>query len=176
MTSQIKRFSYCPSCGAPKPDWDGTKRYSCQICDWEYFQNTASAVIGLLEYEKKILFTVRNQDPGKGLLDLPGGFTDPGESAEEALRREIMEELGIQLGELEYLGSSPNIYPYKGTEYTSCDCIFLTNISEMPQSFEVEEISNILLLHPEDVPISEIPFASVRNAIALYIEKKRRPI
>lgn len=176
MQQTLKRFSFCPSCGAPAPTWDGSKRYNCERCSWQYYQNTASAAVGLLEYEGKILFTIRNQEPGKGLLDLPGGFTDPGESVEEALRREVKEELGMEIGELQYLGSFPNVYPYKGTEYTTCDIVFLTNITQMPVNIEDEEIAGILLLDAEEVNLSDIPFESIRNAVSTYINYKRRSI
>lgn len=50
----------------------------------------AAAVAGLIFNEKgQLLLTIRAKDPGKGLLDLPGGFVDMGENADQALRREI---------------------------------------------------------------------------------------
>lgn len=175
MHTELKRFAYCPACAAPSPSWDGIKRYSCASCGWEFYQNTAAAVIGILIYRRQILFTRRNQEPGKGMLDLPGGFTDPGESSEDALRREITEELGIVLGQVTYLGSFPNVYPYKGTEYTSCDAVFITEIDELPHSLEADEIAGIQLFDADKVPVEQIPFASVRNAVALYNNTKRRP-
>lgn len=175
MQQELKRFAFCPSCAAPSPQWDGTKRYTCAACGWEFYQNTAAAVIGILIFQDQMLFTRRNQEPGKGMLDLPGGFTDPGESSEASLRREIREELGIELGAVEYLGSFPNVYPFRGTEYTSCDAVFLTEIDELPMRLEADEISGIQLLDADKVPLDQIPFASVRNAVTLYINTKRLP-
>ena len=58
-------------------------------------------------WQDEVLVAVRARNPGKGLLDLPGGFVDPGESLEVALYRELQEELGFDMaGQLcRYLGS-----------------------------------------------------------------------
>ena len=113
----MKTFNYCPSCGAKDVFFDGVKEVSCNDCSLTFFQNIATAVAVIMEYDEKILFTKRAEEPSIGMLDLPGGFVDPKESAEDAIRREIKEELKIKLGTLEYFSSFPNIYKYKDVAY-----------------------------------------------------------
>ena len=56
----------------------------------------------------------RAKEPAKGTLDLPGGFVDMGETVEQGMIREIKEETGLDVEEIQYLFSSPNVYMYSG--------------------------------------------------------------
>jgi ADP-ribose pyrophosphatase YjhB (NUDIX family) len=64
----------------------------------------------LVEEQGRILLGRRAVEPGKGLWDILGGFIDAGETAEEAARREILEESGLQVRIDRYLGSFPDVY------------------------------------------------------------------
>ena len=110
MPNLKKLFDYCPSCGSKNMHFDGIKEFSCNVCSFTYYHNVAVGVGAILECGGKILLIERGKDPGKGKLDLPGGFVEPKETAEEALSREVREEIGINVGPLKYLGSYPNVY------------------------------------------------------------------
>ena len=90
-------------------------RFLCHQCGFVYYHNIAAAVAVIFRRKDEILFTVRNIDPDKGKLDLPGGFIDPDENAEAAVCREVNEELGLQIvpNQLKYLTTQPNHYLYK---------------------------------------------------------------
>jgi len=85
LSEKIKPFNYCPACGADDIVFDGTKKFSCRDCSFTYYHNVAAAVAAILEYNKKIILIQRAKEPGKGKLDLPGGFVDPKESIEEGI-------------------------------------------------------------------------------------------
>ncbi|MFZ2411920.1 MAG: NUDIX domain-containing protein, partial [Candidatus Methanoperedens sp.] len=71
--------------------------------------NAGAAVIAIIRNRKReVLFTIRKHAPFAGMLDFPGGFVDYEENAEEALSREIKEELNLELYDIGYLLSIPN--------------------------------------------------------------------
>jgi len=64
-----------------------------------------------------VLVLRRGDPPRRGYLDTPGGFIDPGESIDRAARRELLEETGLRVGRLEWLGFYWDRYYLKGFGY-----------------------------------------------------------
>ena len=164
----MKTFNYCPSCGSGDIVFDGMKEFTCGDCSFTYFQNVAAAAGIILECEGKIVLIKRKQEPGKGLLDLPGGFVDPQESAEEGVRREIKEELKIDVGMLHYLGSHPNTYEFKGVCYHSCDLLFYSKIDVFPTEFDATEVEELVLMDLMEIQEDEIAFESMKVGLRLF--------
>ncbi|MCP4712464.1 MAG: NUDIX domain-containing protein, partial [Planctomycetes bacterium] len=118
-------FRFCPRCGGDKLGAASVKSFECPDCGFGFFLNTAAAVGALItDDEGRLLVTVRKDEPAKGTWDLPGGFTDPGESVEETVRREIKEELGLDIISLSYFCSFPNIYEFGGVSYFTADLVY----------------------------------------------------
>jgi NADH pyrophosphatase NudC (nudix superfamily) len=170
----MKLFDYCPSCGSRDIFFDNIKKFSCKACSFTFFQNVAAAVAAILEYDEKIVLIKRNKEPGKGKLDFPGGFVDPEETAEEAVKREISEELRINVGTPKYVGSYPNTYEYKGVLYRTCDLFFYSKIDALPTSLDKTEIKEFVLMKPSEVPDDKIAFKSTRIGLDLF-EYLERP-
>src|SRR5262245_9045281 len=125
-------MTFCPRCGAGGFAGEDGPSLRCGACSFRFFYNSAAAVDVILEdAHGRIVVTRRAAEPRAGTLDLPGGFVSPGESLEEAARRELREELGIEPGALEYLGSFPNRYPYGGLVYFALDVIFVSRVGEL---------------------------------------------
>ena len=94
----LEKFQYCPVCGSKHFVEQTEKSKRCESCGFEYFLNPSSAVAAFILNEKgELLVTQRRYDPGKGTLDLPGGFCDIGETVLEALRREVKEETNLEI-------------------------------------------------------------------------------
>lgn len=163
-------FKKCPECTSTDVDYDGMKRHRCLKCGWEYYHNTATAVAGILERDGKFLAVRRNLPPGKGLLDLPGGFVDPHESAEDALRREVREELDSAISDLRYLCSSPNVYHYKEVDYSTCDIVFVAKIEGDSFTIDTSEISSYHWLDKNEVNMDDFAFVSIKAGIKAYLE------
>ena len=113
---------------------------------------------------------------GPGTLDLPGGFVDPDESAEDALIREIEEELNLKARRCSftYLGSFPNAYPYGGITYLTLDLAFACSVESFaPQKFS-EEIAGVKLFRPSEIPLEQVGFSSIRSILQEYRKTKQR--
>lgn len=158
-------FEHCPSCRADEIRFEQQKQLRCLACGFVYFHNVATAVGAVIRCGEHILFAVRSRDPGEGLLDLPGGFSDPGESLEQALGRELMEELGLAIDGARYLCSFPNTYPYRGVTYRTTDVLFEVWLPARPALQPADDVAAIRWLKLQDVVLDEIAFESIRNAI-----------
>ncbi|MBN2652951.1 MAG: NUDIX domain-containing protein [Spirochaetales bacterium] len=160
-------FKYCPNCGSNNFKIENN-RFECENCRFVLFNNTAAAVAVFIKFEDKFIITKRGRNPQKGMLDLPGGFVDPGESAEEAVAREIYEELGIEIKNTRYLFSYPNKYPYKNVLYNTCDMFFYGEALEIPAKIQREEIEGIILMNIDEIKIEDIGFNSIKNAVSKF--------
>ena len=159
-------FDHCPSCRAASLRFEQQKLLRCEACDFVYFHNVATAVGAFLRCDDHVLFAVRGRDPGKGLLDLPGGFGDPGESLEQTLQRELQEELGLTIDGARYLFSFPNTYPYRGITYRTTDALFEVRLDARPAVQVGDDVAATRWLRLQDVLLDDIAFESVRNAVA----------
>ena len=159
---------FCPKCGGQTLQSVSPKEFLCG-CGFHFFQNVATAVMVALCWQDEVLVAVRAGNPGKGLLDLPGGFVDPGESLEAALVRELQEELGLDVSAqpFTYLGSFPNIYPYDGITYHTCDTFFTITLTEKPVIQPADDVADCHWMKLDSLCFSRFAFTSTRSAVAL---------
>jgi NADH pyrophosphatase NudC (nudix superfamily) len=162
-------ITHCPECGNASISWPTRKNFSCTDCGFVLYLNIAAAVAVIIECQGKILFGVRKNEPGSGMLDLPGGFVDPGETAEEAAQRELKEELNIDIKDMRYLFSFPNQYIYKGIEYDTLDIIFLASFDTFPEVEAGDDLVDSVWVTFDDIEFEKIAFNSLRRAIQCYI-------
>jgi ADP-ribose pyrophosphatase YjhB (NUDIX family) len=168
------RFTHCPRCGADGFTQPEPTAYHCRQCDYFYHVNPAVGVGGLiLDAAGRLLLLRRANEPGKGKLGLPGGFADAGESAEAALIREAHEEAGLEVREVEYLCSAPNVYPYRGVTYNVLDLFFIARTDSFAQATARAEVTEIVIQRPGEICLADIAFVSVRQAIELFIKRQR---
>ena len=168
LSEKVKPFNCCPACGSCDIVFDENKKIICRECAFTYYHNVAAAVGAILEYDGKIVLIKRAKEPGRGKLDLPGGFIDPNESAEEGVIREVKEEINIDIKEPEYLGSYPNIYKYQDVLYHTCDLFFYCRIDVLPVEFSKTEVEELVLLRPSEIPADKIAFESVKRCLGLF--------
>lgn len=166
-------FSYCPNCQSKLTDQDTEHYLECSNCNFTYYFNPAPAVAGIIICKGQVLFNVRAQEPSKGMLDLPGGFVDKDERLEDALQREVKEELGINIDNWQYLTSQTNRYVYKGITYPTCDAIFVSYLDEMPHIVKQEtEVAATVWLTPDHDLLKHIGFESLREGLSFFIKNK----
>jgi NAD+ diphosphatase len=104
---------YCGRCGGSTKLFRAGWGRKCTNCETEHFPRTDPVVIMIAEYEGKALLGRQAAWP-KGNYSALAGFLEPGESIEEAVRREIMEEAGISCGAVRYVTSQP--WPFGGSQ------------------------------------------------------------
>ena len=165
---------HCPRCGGRSLSWPTPKNFTCADCGFLLYLNTAAAAAVIVECGGKILFGVRKHDPGRGMLDLPGGFVDPGESGEEAAGREVREETGMELPELQYLFSLPNRYHYRDVAYDTLDLIFCCRLTKPPRMQAADDLEQLLWIDRDSIEIEWIAFSSLRLAVRRYLESDCR--
>jgi NAD+ diphosphatase len=161
-------FKYCPRCGSHNFLTDTPKSLTCSDCGFQYFINVAAAVAGLIyDKESRLLMTYRSHDPAKGKLDLPGGFVDRDEDAFTALKREIREELNLEVMDMEYYASFPNEYLYGGLIYQTLDLVFTCKVNSLVSIKEADDVCGYTFMELPGIPIEEIGLQSVKNIIEL---------
>jgi len=108
------RHRYCGSCGSPNHPHDGGHRMRCShaSCGQMTFPRIDPAMITLIEHDDAILLGRQDNWPQRRYSTL-AGFVEPGESIEDAVRREVMEEAGVNLTSIHYHSSQP--WPFPGS-------------------------------------------------------------
>lgn len=170
ILSPLRAFRYCPKCGSHDISGDSGKLLKCPACGFEYYINMGAAVAAVIRNEKgEILFTIRKHEPSSGLLDLPGGFVDLGETAENAVIREVREELNLEISGLEFIATFTNRYIYKEIEYQTLDLAFSCQVVTFSQLKVADDVSGLVFRHPAEVRSEEIGLESIRKIIrSLY--------
>jgi len=104
---------YCAFCGAPLVDGRGRdyeRAKVCEACGRAYFPRISPAVIVLIHRGGEMLLAHNAKFPA-GRHGLIAGFVEPGETLEETVHREVMEEAGIEISEPRYVRSQPWPFP-----------------------------------------------------------------
>ncbi len=163
-------FTYCPIC--KNSVHINGNHCACPACGFDYYFNPApaSAVI-LLNDKRQIYLDLRTREPKAGLWELPGGFIELHESAEDGAIREIKEELGINLDNIVFFKSYPNDYLYKGAQYYPLDLVFVSkvNLNEI-KPVDKEELNDGRFFDIDKIPFDKIAFESNKKALKDYLK------
>lgn len=168
-THPLKVLKYCPKCGSSEFKASGERSLKCHACSFHFFVNSAAAVAALVtNTEGKLMLVTRGIEPNYGKLDLPGGFVDPLETAENAVARELQEELGLEVKTMEYLGSSPNEYVF--SEYTvfTLDMAFRVTAESLENLHPKDDILAYKFYSEEELNYDDIPAPSIKKFVKDY--------
>ena len=169
MRHPLEQFVYCPRCGAKAFHIANEKAKRCEDCGFVYYFNPSAAVACFVkDTEGRLLLVRRAKEPAKGTLDLPGGFSDMYETAEDTARREVKEETGLDISSCRYLFSIPNIYLYSGFEVQTVDLFFLCEVPSFEQARAADDAAEIVLLFPEELNPDDFGLHSIKQAVTQF--------
>jgi len=105
-----QRHGFCPRCGGRTTLADAGYKRVCGGCNAEHFPRTDPVVIMLATHADACLVGRGKQFP-PGMFSALAGFIEPGETIEEAVRRELFEEAGVRVGAVTYYATQPWPFP-----------------------------------------------------------------
>lgn len=157
---QFEIYKFCPRCSK---DLKVVNSYilKCSTCGLNFFQSFKPACNAVIINEKnEVLLGKRASDPHKGKYNLPGGFIGLDETAEEALEREIKEELNLEMKvySKDYIGSFYLGYDYQNINYDVLILFFVVKV----QSSIINQIT------PQD-DVESVEFVQPNKAFEMLV-------
>ena len=166
----LEKFAYCPICGSKFFVVHNFKSKKCLDCGFVYYANPCAATAAfIVNCRHEMLVVRRAKEPAKGTLDLPGGFVDMYETAEEGMRREIKEETGLEVDKIEFLFSSPNVYQYSGLGVHTIDMDYLVRVPNDSQVRAADDAAECLWIPIQEIHPEEFGLLSIRHAVERFI-------
>lgn len=173
MEHPLSQFRYCPKCSSSHFQIVNEKAKKCAECGFTYYFNPSSATVCLITNDKNELLVARRaKEPAKGTLDLPGGFVDMDETAEEGAVREVMEETGLHVNELRYLFSLPNIYIYSGFPVHTVDMFFRCYVENTDHIQAMDDVSDTFFVALNKIDPEEFGLGSVKEGLKRFLREQ----
>ena len=153
---------FCGRCGGPTANHGSDRAKICPKCHLHFYPRLAPAVIVLVDRGDRILLA-RSSRFTAGFFSTLAGFVEAGESLEQAIVREIEEEVGIRVGNLRYFGSQPWPFPH------SLMVGFRASWLAGELSPDPEEIAEAGWFSRHDLPIIPPPLSIARSLIDSWL-------
>jgi NAD+ diphosphatase len=171
------RHRFCPNCGAPTGATQAGWRRDCPACGAQHFPRTDPVVIMLVVHGDQCLLG-RQPRFGKGMWSCLAGFVEPGETIEEAVRRETLEEAGVVCGRVAYFASQP--WPFPMSLMIGCHAEALTTEISVDRTeledarwFPRDEVAAMLTRRHRDGLTATLPYAIAYHIIRAWLEAGR---
>jgi ADP-ribose pyrophosphatase YjhB (NUDIX family) len=170
--SRFAGWHHCPRCrGALVFGARGDEARDvlhCPACGLVLYDNPAPTASALVVRDGRLMLTRRARQPYEGMWDVPGGFVEPLEHPEQAVRRELLEETGLEVEVGPLIGVFTDVYGEDGVAtfnlYYSASVL---SGDERP----ADDVSEIGWFPLAEVPLHEVAFANGREAIVTFVRK-----
>lgn len=169
-------MNYCKECGA-KVVQDASTKFTCSTCANVYYVNPKAAT-SIIPYTQdgKVLIGVRAVEPHKGKLDCIGGFVDVGENLEEAVLRELQEEIGLSpkdIGALEYVGTAYDSYPWQDREVPVTSVYYRTVLRPGARPEAADDVASIVIVDLSSIKKEEVAWEGMWKVLQAEKERAR---
>lgn len=158
---------FCGRCGTPLRTKSTERAKECPSCGQLHFPRLAPAIIVLVERGCELLLA-RSRHFLPGMYSVLAGFVEPGESLEEAVVREVREEVGIDIKDIKYFGSQP--WPFPHSLMIGFTAAYAGGQITLDDS-EIEDAGWFTVDHLPQIP-GKISIA--RKLIDWFVEKQKR--
>ncbi len=169
MPFRLEQYKFCPQCGGalhqkviqPKEP----ARLVCGSCGFVFYLDPKLAAIAIIPYQGGLVLARRAIEPGYGLWVAPGGFVDVGERVEDAVVREVREEVLLDIRVDRLL----NVYSYRGRS-----TVIVAYVAEVLSGSPGpgDETLEVRVFPPAELPWQEIAFASTHDALRDYLRQE----
>jgi ADP-ribose pyrophosphatase YjhB (NUDIX family) len=171
MNHPLENFHFCPVCGSSFFIINNVKSRRCHTCGFTYYANPSGATAAFIIRDGRLLVARRGKEPARGTLDLPGGFIDMDETAEEGMAREIREETGLEALRMDYLFSLPNLYVYSGMTIHTLDLFFRVEVAADKTAQADDDAADLMWIPLEELRPEEFGLGSIRRAVTRFLER-----
>jgi ADP-ribose pyrophosphatase YjhB (NUDIX family) len=165
---------FCRRCGSELKVQNDKHVFVCQQGHLIFLNASPAVGVVLFNDKDEVIILERAIDPGKGLLDIPGGFCDGSENLEEALAREIKEEIGLapdQYDPPQYVSSGIDPYDFKGEVLPVLGVIFEARLRPGAQPVAADDAASAEFITLHDIDMSRVYFPAVRKALGKLLDK-----
>ena len=168
------RHRFCPNCGSPTHLVQAGWRRDCPVCKAQHFPRTDPVVIMLVIAGERCVLG-RSQRFAPTMWSCLAGFIEPGETIEDAVRREVVEEVGIVCGEVRYFASQP--WPFPSSLMIGCHARALSDEIVIDREeledarwFDRAELATMLQRRHKDGLTTPPPVAIAHHIIRDFVE------
>lgn len=159
---------FCGACGAPTTADASENARACAACGLLFFPRIAPAVIVLVRRGEEALLA-RSPHFAPGVYSPVAGFVEPGESLEDAVRREVLEETGVALADVRYFGSQPWPFPH------SLMVGFTAEYAGGELRLQPDEIEDAGWFAPDRPPVLPSPISIARALVDSWLDSAASP-
>lgn len=142
--------------------------YKCEKGHTLYVNAAPCVGVFFVTEDNQVLLSVRGIEPFKGMLDSFGGFVDDQETVEDALARELNEELGLSPEDYEtphFISTETGLYPFDGEERSILSYFFWSRLTPNANPAPADDVSEIVTVPLADVDLTRMDNADVRKVI-----------